>query len=150
MKREEVVAGGLYRVKDDHSLFEINAEVVNCDQVEGTIYSNNEKSVRKIIEISELTPIETTNDILQLLSFTEIYGNLAGLPNEHYFELKIEGKTITVINEKGRYCYVQQDGKANYGCKFVGIPYLHQLQHLLAPIHKIDIQNVIKHVMNKV
>ena len=108
MKKENVVIGGLYIVKDTPSLFEIKTEMDNYYQVEGLLYIGNEKPERTIMKISELTPITITEEILHLLSFTEIDGNLEGLPNEHYFELKTQDEPIRMKTENGRFCYVQK------------------------------------------
>ena len=97
------------------------------------------------MKISELAPMTITEEMLHLLSFTEIDGNLEGLPNEHYFELKTEDEPIRMIIEKGQFCYVQRMSNAIFGCKFVTMPYLHQLQILLAPFCPIDIQKIIKY-----
>lgn len=145
MKKEDVVIGGLYFVKDNSSLYEIKTEIDNCGQVEGILYTGNEKPVNTVVKISELDPITITGGMLHLFSFTEIDGNLEGLPNEHYFELKTEGEPIRMIIDKGQFCYVQRMANAIYGCKFVVMPYLHQLQVLLAPISPIDIHIIIKH-----
>ena len=144
MKKENVVIGGLYIVKDTPSLFEIKTEMDNYYQVEGLLYIGNEKPERTIMKISELTPITITEEILHLLSFTEIDGNLEGLPNEHYFELKTQDEPIRMKTENGRFCYVQKKANAVFGCKFEKIPYFHQLQVLLAPFYPIDIQIIIK------
>ena len=149
MKKENVVIGGLYFVKDTSSLFEIKKEMDNCCQVEGILYTGNEKSKKNVMKASELAPITITEDILHLLSFIEIDGNLEGLPNEHFFELKTESGPIRMIVDKGQFSYVQRMANAFHGCKFVEMPYLHQLQALLAPICPIDIHIIIKHVHNK-
>lgn len=144
MKKEDVVIGGLYFVKDNPSLFEIKTDMDNCCQVEGILYNGNEKSEKTVMSISELAPITITEEMLHLLSFTEIDGNLEGLPNEHFFELKTDRETIRMIKEKDQFCYDQRMANAFHGCKFVGMPYLHQLQALLAPICPIDIHIIIK------
>lgn len=145
MKKENVVIGGLYFVKDKPSFYEIKTEVDNYGQVEGILYTDNNKSVKTVLKISELAPITITGEMLHLLSFKEIDGNLEGLPNEHYFELKTDCESIRMIIEKGQFCFVQRMANAFHGCKFVGMPYLHQLQALLAPISPIDIHIIINH-----
>ena len=144
MKKENVVIGGLYFVKDKPSFYEIKTEVDNNGQVEGILYTDNNKSVKTVLKISELAPITITGEMLHLLSFKEIDGNLEGLPNEHYFELKTQDEPIRMKIENGCFCYVQKMANAVFGCKFDQMPYFHQLQVLLAPFCPIDIQIIIK------
>ena len=143
MKKEDVVIGGLYFIKDRPSFYEIQTEVDNCGQVEGILYTDNKLPVKTVLKISELAPITITGEILHLLSFTDIDGNLEGLPNEHYFELKTQDEPIRMKIENGCFCYVQKKANAVFGCKFEKMPYLHQLQVLLAPFCPIDIQIII-------
>lgn len=145
MKKEDIVIGGLYFVKDRPSFYKIQTKIDNSGQVEGTLYTGNEIPIKTVMKISELVPMTITEEMLHLLSFTEIDGNLEGLPNQHYLELKTEDEPIRMILEKGQFCYVQRMYNAVFGCKFVPMPYLHQLQVLLAPFCPIDIQMIIKY-----
>ena len=145
MKKEDILIGGLSFAKNNPTLFEIKTEMDDSCQVEGIIYTGNGKSEKTVMKISELALITITKEMLHLLSFTEIDGNLEGLPNEHYFELKTDCESIRTIIEKGQFCFVQRRANACHGWKVVGMPYLHQLQALLAPISPIDIHIIINH-----
>ena len=145
MKKEDVVIGGLYCIKGRPSFYEIQTEADNSGQVEGILYTDNEMPVKTNIKISELDLITITEEMLHILSFTDIDGNLEGVPDAHYFELKTESEPIRMIIAKGQFCYVQRMANAILGCKYVAMPYLHQLQVLLAPFCSIDIQKIIKH-----
>ena len=144
MKKEDVVIGGLYFVKDRSSFYEIQTEVDNSGQVEGLFYTGNKKPIKMVMKISELAPIAITEELLLLLSFIEVDGNLEGLPNEHYFELKTHDEPIRMKIENGCFCFVQPKGNAVFGCRFEQMPYFHQLQVLLAPFCPIDIKIIIK------
>lgn len=108
------------------------------------VYTNERKAKvslcksfgNEIIEIltEKLSPISITEPILKALSFEEITGQLYGFPNEHFFRLKTDNGIIEIIREKGTTKRVQPNKDNWYGCKFISIQYLHQLQHMLGRI----------------
>ena len=149
MTKSDIVIGGIYFVKEDkNSIIQIQKELDMNGNVEGLLYKCNEEPTLKEFNVSKISPIPITKSLLHLLSFKEVNGNLEGLIDEHFFELKSQDIHIRIVKEKGDFCYVKKMAHSDYGCKFIRIPFLHQLQGLLASLKLPIIQIVIRYAFS--
>ena len=110
------------------------------------MYKQEEGFVEKIVRYENLSPVYLTKEMLKVLGFKEVEGNLWGLINENYFFLK--EKNIKIIKDQGDFKYVKQSTDPNdlFGCKFIPIPYLHKLQDLIG---RMNVDNLLIELNNQ-
>lgn len=144
----EIVIGGIYTTTEDPNTYVVITKEEN-HHVVVDLYSDVHIYHRRDLNISELCPIPITENLLKTLHFKECDGHLFGLPDEHYYELETGTVKVQMKKEDGTWCYIQPSPDAYHGCRFVSMPYLHQLQVLLAPFAPIGIESLIQYDFKK-
>jgi hypothetical protein len=137
MKKDGVVVYGIYYLNDSNNIAEVEAVFDDKNIVKVLLYSKNEDSIEKMVSIDVLSPVRLSDNILRVLGFKETEGRLFGLVNENYFYQK--ANDVRIIKDQGVFKFVQPSVDPNdfYGCKFITMPYLHQLQGLIGKV-KVD------------
>lgn len=138
MKKDSVVVYGIYYLNDSNdNIAEVEAVFDDKNIVKVLLYSKNEDPIEKMVSIDVLSPVRLSDNILRVLGFKETEGRLFGLVNENYFYQK--ANDVRIIKDNGVFKFVQPSVDPNdfYGCKFIPMPYLHQLQGLIGKV-KVD------------
>lgn len=145
MKIEDIKEFGVYYYNDDsgQTIFvEVLKVYSNERKAKVSLYKSSDIKETEIVFTENISPVLITESILKALSFNEISGPLYGLLNEHYFRLKMDNGIIEIIRDRGAMKFVQPSPNREdwYGCKFIPMPYLHQLQEMIG---RIDIKSFI-------
>lgn len=145
MKIEEIKEFGVYSYYEDNGQAEfVEVQKVYKEErmVKVSLYKSGVLNM-KIVSTTDILPVSITEPILKALTFEEIFGQLYGLPNEHYYRLQMDNGIIEIIKDEGVMKYVQpsMDRENWYGCRFVPMPYLHKLQDILG---RIDLKDFSK------
>lgn len=144
MNVKDIVEYGVYSLNNNLAeLVEVMKKWDEDNLVKVRVHANQEVITERVVTSDELFPIELSEDILKALSFLEVNGKLWGLIDEHYFFLK--AKDVVMIKNNGIFNYVSADPKSYYGCRFIPMPYLHQLQNLIGRINVDLLINIHNH-----
>ncbi len=142
MKNEDIKVNGIYAYNDASGQTEL-VEVMKVfdyeNKIKVTICKSSNQEEVDIVSTKSISPVIITEAILKALSFEEVTENLYGLPNERFFQLKMDNRTIEIIKDRGAMKYVQPSSNQSnhFGCKFISLPFLHQLQEMIG---RIDIK----------
>ncbi len=139
MRIEDIKEFGIFAYIDNcgkSAFVEVLKVYVNEKKVKVSIYNSKNIEITDIVSSDNLLPVTLTEAILKALSFEEVTGHLYGLPNEHYFQLRKDNGKIEILRDRGAIKYVQpsMDRENWFGCKFIPMPYLHQLQDKIGRI----------------